>query len=476
MGAAFRLLPVALAWPYPVGYDTTATYIVQMTKPLPSLYLVFGQQSLHAVLLSLFYGLYPSAFLILNFFAVGLGGALALEIYAYSRYVVHLVPRFALISAIAFSFNLLTLRLLWDQYRICLGMIFALLVFLCLSSRRSYLRWFSVPLMALVYFSNAEPAIFLVITLVAFVILREFGSRGNGSFDSHLSYIRQPSIWVSAVGIALGGLQLYAIRTLPNRGLTANLISESYGFGSSVAGIVFLLYAAWPLLLFLPLALRKPHLDYHTMWFFVILATAVFLPLAGRSVAFEPAVWFYWLMGFPLSIFLGSVLQSWKNFERSRVFDGKFVKKLGAVALGALILMSVAYAVSSPLAPNPYSIIGAPYATDQPLGYLQSTVPTSQEGNLMSVLNASFHILPENSTVYLGTQFYALTFILPNPNSIRVVWVGLINGESNLSALDSLLPGYTVWWTNPTGWYGVDTIPPTFTVVATYGSFSLYRL
>ncbi len=482
IGGLFRLLPVVLSWPFPIGYDTTATYIIQMIKPLPNFYLIFGQQDLHAVLLSFFFHLYPSAFSVLNFFAVGISAILALEIYAYALTVSKLEPRFAFVTSIVFTFNLLTMRLLWDQYRIDLGLIFVLLVFLCMSSGKKYLGWAAIPLSILVFFSNAEPAVFLVITLAALTIITLFKNYKTNARGGLFRTFRTPLPWTAIVALFLGVAQLLVIRTIPNHGLTSNLVAASIGLSSSINGIVFLIYCAWPFLLLLPFVLRSPKIDYHLIWFFAILLLGIAVPFAGRNLVFEPIIWLYWLMGFPLSIFLGTTLQVYSKVNSSRGLSQKSfisnrqVTYLCGVIVLILVSLSVAYAISSPLAPNPYSVIATRYAGDISLGYLQSTIPISQERDLMSVLNASLHTLSYNSTVYLAAQFYGLGLLVSNPNSIRLNYVGLVDSESNFSSIASLGRGYTVWWTYPTGWYGVYSIPPNFSTVITIGAFSLYKV
>jgi hypothetical protein len=222
-----------------------------------------------------------------------------------------------------------------------------------------------------------------------------------------------------------------------------------------------------------PLALRTKKINFHMIWFILVLLIAIFLPLLGRAFVFEPISWFYWVMSFPLSIFFGAALQSY--FDSPKKASYKIVRNFAALAVLILVVISVTYSVTSPLSPSPYSIIGATFASSQPLGYLQSTIPTSQEGDLISLLRTSLSTLPNNSTLYLGEQFYGLSLILPNANSIRLMPVGLIDSEANLSSIVSLGSGYTVWWTNPTGWYGVNTIPSNFIITNTVGAFTLYH-
>lgn len=478
IAAIFRLVPVALAWPYAVGYDTNTAYIVQMIHPIPSLYFVFSQQGLHALILSTFYHIFPTTFVILDAFAVIVQAVLALEIYAYARKVAGLDPNYSFLVAIIFTFNLLTMRLLWDQYRMDLGLIFSLATFLALSSKSASKRWLGFPLIFLVVISNAEPTVFVVLTLLVFALAK---SKMNLK-----SLILGQEFLTAIFGLVLFGIQLDLLRNAgPESYVPLYQLSSVGGTNQSLNGLIFLIYSAWPLLIFFPFALRRK-LEYHTIWFFVILAFAVGIPLTGLGITHEPTDWLYWMMSFPLAITFGQAILR-RNGRAKLAENKKGAAKLGeppnhlfnrliAILTAFLIITSSAYAVSSPLLPSPYSLIAIGYASDMPTGYLQSTVPIPQEGELMSLLNSTLISLPKNATLYLGEQFYGLSLILPNPNSINLIFVGRISSDANLSDLSGANGGYTIWWTTPVGWYGVDKIPQGFIAISQQGPFSLYKI
>lgn len=478
LGALFRAIPAALSWPYPIGYDTTSSYIIQIARPIPSLYVIFSGQALHDVIISPLYSLDPTAsgaFFILDAFAVCLEAVLAFEIYLYARRVANLEPRFAFAASFVFIFNLISMRLLWDQYRIGLGLVFVLLIFIVLSSKSRFLQWTALPLTILVVISNAEPGVLLVLTLIIFCGISIVSGLAKKSAGAPKLSLQSPVFWTELLALSLEGIQVEIISSHSHPGLPPNLAAQSVGLGVSVAGIVYLIYAAWPLLLIAPLGIKK--LSYHTLWFFSVLFVAIVFPLLGDRFVFEPTIWLYWVISFPLAIFVGVALQKFfgKASSHKRIFKSIFTV-LVAFVLCALVVLSAWYAVSSPLWPDPYSDIGATFALNQPLGYLQSTIPTSEEASLVNVLNDSLHTLPTNSTLYLGEQFYGFTSVLSNPNSLNLVPVGLIDNETSLASLSLNGTGYTIWWSHPTGWYGVSTIPPNFSPVIIGEYFTLYSV
>ncbi|MHB1907358.1 MAG: hypothetical protein ACYCQJ_00650 [Nitrososphaerales archaeon] len=462
LAGLFRAVPVIIAWPYPVGYDTTASYVIQMIRPIPNLYVIFSEQALHQLILSTAYSIFRYPFILLNGFAVIVSAILSLAVFVYARKVANFDPKLSFFVSMIFTFNLLTLRLLWDQYRMDLGLIFALLTFIALSSKNKLIRALSIPFMLLAIVSNPEPTAFLLSTLLVYFVIRKPRS------------LKTLEFYVPITGAVIFILQLIAIKNAQNTQSIIPLYNVSLQQGLSTSGgdLLFFLYASWPLLVLIPYVLRKHgnrlRIQYHVLWLFILIATAVVLPLIGLEIASEPVNWLYWMGSFPLAIFFG---------EAFKVIKTRAMKKLVVALVAFLVFTSASYVVSSPLAPAPYTLLATHYAADFPVGYLQNTIPTSEDGDLVSILNSSLLTLHGNDTLYLAQQFYGFSLIQSNPNSIHVVFIGLVNNEENLTSLAiSKSGGYTIWWTNPTGWYGVSSIPSDLHLVMAKGTFSLYRI
>ncbi|MDH2900241.1 MAG: hypothetical protein PXY39_04660, partial [archaeon] len=85
--ALLRTIPVIIAWPYPVGYDTTAFYIPAMEAAFPSVQQLFTQGSLLSVIMILFYRIYSNPFVIDDAFGIAIQAILAYSVYVYARKV-----------------------------------------------------------------------------------------------------------------------------------------------------------------------------------------------------------------------------------------------------------------------------------------------------------------------------------------------------------------------------------------------------
>ena len=154
------------------------------------------------------------------------------------------------------------------------------------------------------------------------------------------------------------------------------------------------------------------------------------------------------------------------------------MKILAGGLIIVMIALSVSYATSSPLAPTQYSSLAQTFDSSIPAGYLQSTVPISQQGELIKLLNQSLYTLPNNSKLYLPQEFYAFALLNPNPRNVNVTNLGqlAVLGVQGLDQINSTCNSYTLWWINGTGWYGISSLPSNFQAVKTQGDFSLYQL
>jgi len=451
-----RLIPIILAWPYPTGFDTTAYYLPRMIIGIPSLSVIFYLAQLHQWILSSTYRVFPNPFLILNVVAMILQASLSLSFYAYAKKVLELSEKLSFVASTIGIFNLLTLRLTWDQYRISLGLIFGILALVALFSKSIRVRYVALPLIILVVLSNQLPAAILIFTLLIHFIWKR-----NWSWES------APELLAIIVG-----LFLFIIQQLPasNNGLTTSVpITIAPGLpGSIVAftGVGFLLYTSWPLLLFLPFT--KIRNEFHHLWLLAVFLFAFLFPLAGILILVLPSSFTYFLLIFPLVMAFGLA------FDHR---EKKFVRRLVIITMVFSIIISVSYLVTSPLAPSPYSLVGGVFAQDMPLGYLQSTVPISQEDQLMNLLGMAMISIPPNSTLFLGAQFYGLSYMFANPNRINISNLGIVSSSNNsLIAISSVKGSYTIWWTTPQGWYGISSLPSDFHIWLKDGEFSIYSI
>lgn len=464
VAACMRSIPVLMAWPYAVGFDTTAYYLPQMLDGIPSNFLrVFKGTELNQVLLSALYSLYPHPFLILNAMAISLQAGLAVSLYFYCLKVVRLTANQSLISSFAFTANVLSFRLTWDQYRMSLGLIFVLIAWVALSSKSQRIRLLAIPFTFLIILSNFLPALLFVGSMVVY-----FAVRGLKTWKE-----MKIELVVTVIGSFLFIIQNFFLSSEGGLNVTSLMRYESIG-GTSllINGFEFFIFTCWPLAVFCPLGLRNGRMERHTIWFFLVLAIASIGPFVGLLTVYT--VWIYWMVGFPLAIFTGIAL---------KMNQSKALKYTIVASLSISLVLTTIYITSSPLSPSSYFQVDRWLTTGIPNGYLESTVPISQEGQLLLLLRESISVvMPPNSIVLLPAQFYGLALLQSNPHHIDFKDIGEIDslvGNVSLSQVEnitSLRNVYTVWFSDPTGWYGVSHLPKNFHACLTEGEFSLFQI
>lgn len=443
--ALLRTMPVILAWPYPVGYDTTAFYIPAMEAAFPSLQQLFTQGSLLPAIMILFYRIYSNPFVIDDAFGIAIQAILAYSVYVYARKVPELKPQIAFLASIIFSFNLLTLRLTWDQYRTSFSLVCVIFTFIFLRSKSARVRYLSIPLTGVAAIFNPLPVVFLVFSVIIDAVL---------SYRQITSKLIAESACV-ALAVFLISIQ-YVTHTVV--GGTAPQFAAIPGSQGLLYGFGFFLYAAWPLLIFVPLFFIKQQKGFHLCWFYAILFFAFVAPLIG--VLTISSLWILWIAGFPLAIIFGQTL----NFYH----DSKIVRIIAAFLIISSISISLVYVSSSPLQPTYLPSIARTYSTNTPPGYLQSTVAISQEPELMLVLNTTFHVLPNGSVVLLPEEFYGLAFVFHNRGNLNITDIGIGSG-TNLSKFKGLQGDYIVWWNG-------SALPQNFKLISDDSEYALFSI
>ena len=443
--ALLRTIPVILAWPYPVGYDTTAFYIPAMEAAFPSVQQLFTQGSFLSVIMILFYRIYSNPFVIDDAFGIAIQAILAYSVYVYARKVPELKPQIAFLASIIFSFNLLTLRLTWDQYRMSLSIVCVIFTLIFLGSKSALVRYLSIPLTAVASIFNPLPVVFLVFSVMIDAVL---------SYRQITSKLIAESACV-ALAVFLVSIQYVAHTVVGGAVPQFAAIPGSQGL---LYGLEFFLYTAWPLLIFLPLFFIKQQKGFHLYWFYVILFFAFVAPLIG--VLTISSLWILWIAGFPLAIIFGQTLNLYHN--------SKIVRTIAALLLISSISISLVYVSSSPLQPAYLPSIARAFSTNTPPGYLQSTVAISQEPELMQVLNTTMHTLPNGSVVLLPEEFYGLAFVFHNPGNLNLTDVGIGIGAS-LTKFAGLRGDYIVWWNS-------SSFPQNFKMANYNNEYALYSI
>lgn len=448
-----------MAWPFPLGFDTNAYYLPEMLQGIPNLITVFRTAQLNLLILSSLYKLYPHPFVILNVVGIALQSGLGISLYFYCTKVVKLTPSQSFVSCLAFITNVLTFRLTWDQYRMSLGLIFALLTWATLSSKSQRVKLFSIPLVVLMISSNFLPALLFLCSMITYLAI-------NGLKALKLMF----ELLVTIIGSWLFTLQNFVPS---NEGSVQARSLLSYGTNSifpvAITGFAFFVFTSWMLIPFSILAARKALNKIHGIWFCVVFGIALLGPFIRLLTVY--CIWIYWMIPFPLAIFLGLFFA---NNDRMKLITCVFL------TLG--LVLTTTYIISSPVSPSPYYRLNLWPVTGIPTGYLQSTVPISQESQLLILLNDSIFSVSPNSIIFLPAQFYGFALLQANPHHVILEDIGEIDSlDGNTSFeqvqnLTHLTGSYTIWFSHANGWYGVDSLPSNFRICLTEGEFSLFQI
>lgn len=458
-GIGIRSIPVVLAWPYAVGFDTNALYIPLMLKGPPSLAAVFSYPGLNSLLIWLGYQLFGQPFVVLDSFGVILQGALGWSSFLYARSVVTLEKKFAFLTSVLFTLSPITLRLTWDQYRISECLVATLIALVAIRSNSRAVRSMTIPLTLLVIFTNPLPSVFLILTIIAQTL-----------FD----YRRSRPFFMGLMASIIGGMVFILQQwVLATSGLLSTTVQVSFlgplgGANLALYGVAFLIFTSWPLLVFLPWTFRLRKISPHMLWLLMVFFFAVVLLTVGIYII--PPAFVYLMISFPLAMFSGV---AFKRFGTSRIFRVVFV-----VVLAFLAINAATYLMSSPVAAVGYMTLDQPFRYYLPTGYLQSTVPLSYQKDLTDLLTTSMTLIPRSSTLYLPRQFYGLALIVPNLQNLTLVDLGEANPwvSSPFDSISYRNSAFTIWFVNGSNWYGIASLPMNFEAVRTQGQFALYQI
>lgn len=459
LGAGIRAIPVVLAWPYSVGFDTTALYIPLMLKGPPSLDAILTYPGLNSLLVWSGYQLFRQPFFVLDFFGAILQGALAWSSYVYGRSVVILEKKFAFLTSILFTLSPITLWLTWDQYRISESLVATMIALVAIRSQSRRIKLMTVPLTLVVVATNPLPSVFLLLTLMAQTL-----------FDYRRSRPFVIGLLASTIGGVCFAVQLWVLATsgLLSSNVQVSVLGPLGGANMALFGVAFLIFTSWPLLSFLPWTIKLREFSPHMFWLLMVVFFAVVLLTAGIYII--PPAFVYLMSSFPLAMFSGVAI---KRFSTKRVFRVFLV-----VVLAFLTINAASYLISSPLSPTGYMALDQPFRYYLPTGYLQSTVPISYQKDLMQLLAISMSSLPPDAILYLPRQFYGLGLMVQNPRHLTLVDIGEAN-PWNPSPFESVVSdggSFTIWFIRGSSWYGISTLPTNFETIQTQGQFALYQI
>ena len=481
-----RLIPEAIAWPYPLGFDTLGYYIPAMRWWINP----FSGQSLPMDILGLFKtaGLFyvlavgfnrylmPDPFIAVKLLGPVLIGFVSLSAYFYGRLSLRWDFRKALFASLIATLYFVGLRISWELYRNMLGVVFLFAALTALEVFIGVRRYLLVGAFTLLTFMSHQ---ITSVILLGVLILRSLWlcTRGeSGEAKVHF--------YLSAFAGVLLLYQLYS----PQLGRPVIPVAIT-GFHLSLEASTYVLgFLAYCFIFLLPLALLGLKMDRGiaiNSWTLVCLLLLV--PVFIGGVASVP-LWFRWplMLVYPLSFYFADGFDKAMRFRCWRSPSG-FMVKISAIGLVALIaLTSGYYLISYPEHPFPYFSQYNPYLRYIQSSTLQNSISIQDVPSLLRAIDASSSLLGDGAALVVHEAVYvwAVNRLGPEVRLVPVKEPGYLSvkPESTSKAIEQIAlmnyysgyRVYTIWWINGSGWYTMSRLPASFKLIESTGAFGVY--
>ena len=483
-----RCIPMFLAWPYPIGFDTIRYITMIQHRQVLSLGIIgfFKGTNLFYAVAALPYALTSNAVLVVNVLGPLLLGILCFTMYLYARKSLGWSGWKSLLVSLLVSIYFVSLRDSWDLYRQTLGIIFLVITLISLKTFRSPHRYYiASAFMVLTVLSHELAAVilFFIISLLAleFLVKKSFKDFGYLFFATILP-----------IGLFLFGLyspQTGAI-TIPS-----NIVASqpSFGLALYMGGLLVYCYGIIaPFIILGLLRLKDSALRYWGLFCLLI----VFLEMLNPSLPLY--LWYRWILilVYPLLFFtVQGVDVLWQSILRIK---GKF-RRLGpkifvGVYIFLILTLSGYYLTTSP--DNSFSYFSEynSYLSSIPSSMIQNPIPIQDNPSMVNCFNwlscntakdsavIEHYALYDSTTIYLRnhslfsiTEESSYTWSLSWSNSQNVTSMTqrMVQVANETLAIGSAKSVYTVWWINGQGWYGIPSLPAEFKVVFQSGNMAV---
>jgi len=448
-----RALPEILAGPYPIGYDTIASYIPVMldwgSGNLRGFNPMVGGWLIFAIFGVTYSATHIDPIFIGKIAGPALYGILGLSEYFFARRSLGWESKRCLLFVVITSFSFVSLRLSFDLFRNTLGTAFLLL---SLGAGRNLKTPRDAIIFALLtWFVTATHL--LVATLLFGILFLQAFTAPAGFRKLMLATPGLAQYAISLIALSLGGVTAFS--------------NGEFAF-PSISPYAYLAYIFLP---FVPMAIlgfiraRSPTL---LLWLIVcgagFVTSTVSSPLSDQLVS--PDRWAI-MMVIPLGVYATSGISRWKQQGRDLF---RFSSAIFPAWIMIVLVMGATFMVLPASLSFPY------YRYFEPTSMEQSTIPVQDSHNVVEAMGwLSSNILPTdgfmtNNAIYGWAREY---FRAPNP----LVWY-LPNTTLEQALQATIQKGYTriytVWWANGQGWYGQPAVPTGFSLAQRFGDFGVF--
>src|SRR5437867_3190222 len=452
---ALRATPEAIAGPFPIGYDSIASYVPLMRDWAAG---NIGNQFTPLVGGWLIFALFGTTYtitgvdpvLIVKVAGPLLYGILGLSEYIFARRYLSWSSKNSLILVLIASANFVSLRISWDLMRNILAMtflFFALAPEKNLKSRVSVLAVSSLTLLAVMTHLLVGG---LLLSLILLQAILGVGGR-----------IRQ--FVVAGPGTVLLASSLILFQTTGVR-----LISAVNPVAQPMEAYFLAVYLFAPIIPLVAYGGRSFRSNLARNW---LLICFIGLVLSTTPISFSPdLVWperWTFLMVFPLSIYATQGLLRLQKLKLRVSWAGSFLSRSWIMLLLTFASAYIALPASHAF---PY------YRFVVPTSMLQSTIPVEDSQDVAS----AFRWLSVNASTDSGVMTTEVTYGWAKEyftGKATIVWTPF--GTTLQEALESMISHgyhkiYTVWWANGEGWYGQSSVPNGFSQVQDFGQFGVF--
>ena len=492
-----RLIPEALSFPHPVGFDTI--YYAWRIKSgvvwhQPGDF--FSTWLLYAILTPLYGVVGGDPFILLKFVAPLLYALNVCGVYFFARRALDWDVKGSLTAAFFFLLQLAALRVSWDLYRNMLGMailLFALPWIKNLNSGKSF-TWF-VLLSLLVVFGH-EIASVIMFAAVLGVTVKAFLKGEESRMLRVLAAVSPAStlflIRVTGAYRLIFPLQAHvktniisAVQPYERPGGLFFLVNylgvaspvHNYATYLDLASSVFLLFVVLYLVC-LPLVLagffRDRILDGWTSFLLIGSFSSLIVPF------FALDFWDRWMLMlvYPFTFYavngmaktfgwrIGGVKTYFKGLKVSR----RAVKGilLAIVLLGSLF-MAVRFSDGGGIFYVPATI------SHFPTTMLHNTIPLQDALGVIDAMNWLNEHMPDGSCVLVQHPFLSWARLYLEDRNMIVYFVRDVAEALSVALEHGFRPIFLVWWSQDIGWHSLSNLPENGTIVFSSGRISVFK-
>ena len=449
-----RAIPEILAGPYPIGYDTIASYVPFMHIWASGNFLnyvgtVLGGSLIFAIFGTIYSTTGMDPVFIVKVAGPILYGTLGIAEYIFTRRYMLWSNRRSLLLVLIASIYFVSLRVSMDLMRDTLAMaflFFTLAVGKDLKSKISSVEFSSLLLLTIITEALVGA---LVLSLTLIQTISQSGLRSA----RFVAIIPGITLFTGLlIGFQSAGVQIVssAIRTVP-----------------APNALAFAFYIFIPIIPLVVLGARSIGSNILRNWILVCLVGLMASATLGSiSQLVWPERWSF-LMIFPLTVYATNGFLRLRRPEFQLRYPGRL---LGNIWILVLIVLAGTY-IALP-ADHAFSY----YRFFVPTSMLQSTIPVEDSQEVAS----AFHWLTNNTA---GDSGIMTTEVMRGWASEYFLGKGTVVsfpfGTTLSQALQEMINHgyprvYTVWWANGSGWYGEPTVPSGFSLVRVFGQFGVF--